>query len=105
MPLRRRSGADELLLKVFTAAPRSRERLKAASLLREWRNPLRQHFLRSGAFSEYLVHQVLRLMIERCESLNLYVRGSRRALRPQLQWVVARLAESYEERQLPRVSL
>ena len=61
--------------------------------------------LRSAAFSEYLVHQVLRLMIERCESLNLYVRGSRRALRPQLQWVVARLAESYEERQLPRVSL
>ena len=105
VPLRRRSGADELLLKVFTPAPRSRERLKAASLLREWRNPLRQHFLRSGAFSEYLVHQVLRLMIERCESLNLHVRGSRRALKPQLQWVIARLAESHEERQLPRVSL
>jgi Putative zinc-binding metallo-peptidase len=106
LPLRRRSGADELLLKVFsTAPPRRRDRLKAASLLREWRNPLRQRVLRSGAFSEYLVHQVLRLMIERCESLNLYVRGSRRALKPQLQWVIARLAESYEERQLPRVSL
>ena len=106
VPLRRRSGADELLLKVFsTAPPRRRDRLKAASLLREWRNPLRQRVLRSGAFSEYLVHQVLRLMIERCESLNLYVRGSRRALKPQLQWVIARLAESHEERQLPRVSL
>jgi Putative zinc-binding metallo-peptidase len=105
MPLRRRSGADELLLKVFTAAPLNRDRPKAASLLREWRNPLRQHFLRSEAFSEYLVHQVLRLMIERCESLNLYVRGPRRSLKPQLQWVIARLAESYEERQLPSVSL
>ena len=31
--------------------------------------------MRSGAFSEYLVHQVLRLMIERCEALDLYVRG------------------------------
>ena len=101
----RRSGADELLLKVFTTAPRDRNRPKAASLLRELRNPLRQQMLRSGTFSEYLVHQVLRLMIERCESLNLYVRGSRRDLKPHLRWVVARLAESYEERQLPRVAL
>jgi hypothetical protein len=104
-PLRRRSGADELLLKVFTAAPRSRDLPKASSVLRELRNPLRQRIVRSGAFSEYLVHEVLRLMIERCESLNLYVRGSRRELRAQLLWVIARLAESYEERQLPRVSL
>src|SRR6202163_246090 len=101
----RRSGADELLLKVFTAAPRIRSRMKASTLLRELRLPLRQQTLRSGAFSEYLVHQVLRLMIERCESLNLYVRSSRRGLRAQLLWVIVRLAEAYEERQLPRVSL
>jgi len=101
----RRSGADELLLKVFTAAPRTRAVPRAASVLREMRNPLRQQILRSGGFSEYLVHQVLRLMIERCESLNLYLRGSRRELKAHLLWVIARLAESYEERQLPRVSL
>jgi hypothetical protein len=101
----RRSAADELLLKVFTAAPRSRNALKTASVLREMRNSLRARILRSGAFSEYLVHQVLRLMIERSEALNLYVRGSRRDLKPQLLWVIARLAESYEDRQLPRVSL
>src|SRR5271156_4564172 len=103
--LPRRSGADELLLKVFTTAPRRRAAPKAASVLREMRISLRQQILRSGAFSEYLVHQVLRLMIERCERLGLYVRGSRRALKPQLQWVIARLAEAYEERQLPKVSL
>lgn len=101
----RRSGADELLLKVFTTAPRTRASPRAASLLRELRSSLRQQILRSGAFSEYLVHQVLRLMIERSESLNLYVRGSRRELKGQLVWVVARLAESYEERKLPRVAL
>jgi hypothetical protein len=103
--LPRRSGADELLLKVFTSAPRTRGHPKAASVLRELRNPLRQQILRTGAFSEYLVHQVLRLMIERCEALNLYVRGPRRELKAHLVWVIARLAESYEERQLPRVSL
>ena len=101
----RRSGADDLLLKVFTATPRGRERPRAATVLREMRHALRQKMVRSGAFSEYLVHQVLRLMIERCESLNLYVRGSRRELRPHLLWAIARLAESFEERQLPHVAL
>jgi hypothetical protein len=101
----RRTGADELLLKVFSAAPRSRSAPKAASVLRELRLSLRQQIVRSGAFSEYLVHQVLRLMIERCESLNLYIRGPRRELKPHLLWVIGRLAESYEERQLPRVAL
>ncbi|MGO9514600.1 MAG: putative zinc-binding metallopeptidase [Steroidobacteraceae bacterium] len=101
----RRSGADELLLKVFTTAPRSRSAPKAARVLRELRQPLRQQIVRSGAFSEYLVHQVLRLMIERCERSNLYIRGTRRELMGHLLWVIARLAESYEERQLPRVAL
>jgi hypothetical protein len=101
----RRSGADELLLKVFTTAPRSRRAPRAASVLREMRNPLRQQIVRSGAFSEYLVHQVLRLMIERCESLNLFIAGPRRELKGHLLWVIAHLAESFEERQLPRVAL
>jgi len=101
----RRSGADELLLEVFTAAPRARPCRKAASLLRELRVPLRRQIVRSGEFSEYLVHQVLRLMIERCESLNLYVRGPRRDVKPQLLSMIARLAESHEVRQLPRVAL
>jgi hypothetical protein len=103
--LPRRSGADELLLKVFTAAPRRQSAPKAASVLREMRNQLRHDIVRSGAFSEYLVHQVLRLMILRSESLDLYLRGPRRELRAHLVWVIARLAESYEERQLPRVAL
>jgi len=103
--LPRRSGADELLLKVFTNVPRTRTAPKAASVVREMRNPLRQQLVDSGAFSEYLVHQVLRLVVHRCESLDLYVRGPRRELKGHLIWLVGRLAESYEERQLPRVAL
>jgi hypothetical protein len=90
---------------VFTTAPRTRSTPKAASVLRDMRVPLRRQIQRSGAFSEYLVHQVLRLMIERCERLGLYVRGSRRELKGQLLWVVGRLAESHEDRKLPRVAL
>jgi len=103
--LPRRSGADELLLKVFTAAPRNRTAPRAATILRELRNPLRQRMVRTGGFSDYLVHQVMRLIIERSEKLNLYVRGPRRELLAHLVWVIARLAESYEERRLPRVAL
>jgi hypothetical protein len=33
------------------------------------------------------------------------VRGPRRELKAHLLWVIARLAESYEERRLPRVAL
>jgi len=61
--------------------------------------------VRTGGFSDYLVHQVMRLIIERSEKLNLYVRGPRRELLAHLVWVIARLAESYEERRLPRVAL
>ena len=101
----RRSAADELLLKVFTAAPARRTAPQAAHAVRVLANPLRRQLVRSGAFSDYLVHQVLRLVIARCETLDLSVRDARRDLRPKLQWVIARLAESYEERQLPRVAL
>src|SRR3984885_3030211 len=42
----RRSGADELLLKVFTTVPRSSRAPKAASVLRDMRNDLRLGIMR-----------------------------------------------------------
>jgi hypothetical protein len=101
----RRSGADELLLSVFSTVPRSRLAPKAASVIREMRGALRQEIVRSGACRVYLVHQVLRLILRRCDALGLYVCGPRRELKPHLIWLIRRLAVSYEERQLPRVAL
>ncbi len=101
----RRSGADELLLKIFTAHPARRSTPRAARVVREMRQGLRRQLVRSGTFSEYLVHQVLRLVIERCDSLDLYLAGPRRELKGHLLWVVGRLARHHEERQLPRVAL
>ena len=103
--LTRRSGADELLLKVYTPVPHSHRALKAASVVRERRAQLRQRIVASGACGDYLVHQILRLIVRRCEALDLYVRGPRRELDAHLLWLVSRLAESYGERQLPRVAL
>ena len=81
----RRSGADELLLKVFTTArTQSAHHAEAPRhVLRELRNPLRQQ---NGADPgrasvNILVHQVLRLIISRCEKHGpVFVRGSRREL-------------------------
>ncbi len=101
----RRSAADPLLSKIFTATPARRGAPKAAHVIRDLAIPLRRQLVRSGAFSDYLVQQILRLVIARCDSLDLRVHGSRRELRTQLRWLIARLAESYEERQLPRVAL
>ena len=101
----RRSGADEWLSRVFTAASARRAAPKAAHTVRALANPLRHQLVRSGAFNDYLVRQILRLVIARCETLDLRVRGSSRELRPKLRWLVAQLAKSYEERQLPRVAL
>ena len=101
----RRSGADELLLQVFTAAPRNAAAPRAASVVREMRAELRQRTVAAGICRDYLVHQILRLIVRRCDALDLYVRGPRRELRAHLTWLVSRLAERYEERQLPRVAL
>jgi hypothetical protein len=103
--LPRRSAADELLLRMFTPAPARPTAPKAAHAIRALANPLRRQLVHSGAYSDYLVRQILRLVIARCETRDLRVRGSLRELRPKLRWLIARLAESYEERQLPRVAL
>ena len=100
-----RSVADESLQRIFTLKPRTRQVLKAASAVREMRRVLRQQIVRSGDCNNYLVHQVLRLIMRRCTVLGLYVRGPRRELKPQLLRLIRRLADSYEERQLPRVAI
>jgi Putative zinc-binding metallo-peptidase len=98
---RRRSGADELLLKVFATAPRTAVTPKAATFVREMRQTLHRAVVDHGDFSEYLVYQVMRLVIERCEELDLYMRGPQVDLKRRLVRVLARLAKSYEERRRP----
>jgi hypothetical protein len=101
----RHSAADELLLRIFTTIPHTRRTPKAASAVREMRGALRQEIVLAGDGSDYLVHQVLRLIVRRCTVLVLYLRGPRRELKPQLLTLIRRLADSYEERQLPRVAI
>ncbi len=101
----RRSLADRWLLRIFTVKARNRLTPRAASVVREMRRALRQEIVGSGDCNNYLVHQVLRLIIRRSAVLGLHIRGPRRELKPQLLQLIRRLADSYEERQLPRVAI
>ncbi len=92
---RRPQLADELILRVFTPTPASASRVRAATLLRRLKQPVRRAVARRLDASEYLVHQVLRILIERCRELGLYARDPVRVARRRIENLVYRIARLY----------
>jgi hypothetical protein len=85
-------GADQYILRVFGPKPATGRRLRAATLIRRLKLPLRRAVAQRLDASEYLVHQVLRLLIEHCEALGLYARDPVRIARPRVERLVYRIA-------------
>jgi hypothetical protein len=85
-------AADEYILRVFGPKPAAGRRMRAATLIRRLKQPLRRAVAQRLDASEYLVHQVLRLLIERCEALGLYARDPVRIARPRVERLVYRIA-------------
>ena len=101
----RRGLAQELLLKAFTV---ERERPRAgrvATLLRREKNPLVEAVSRELGLPSYSVHQILRMLIERCDQLELYVRGSRRDAERNARWILGRVARFYAQGETPHLAL
>lgn len=75
---------DGLLCRTFQRPEQGRrQRLRASTYLRSAKSTIRRSVARRLDVSEYLVHQVLRLVLRRCDELGLQLRGARRhALRP-----------------------
>ncbi len=92
---RRPHLADELILRVFTPTPTSVRCVRAATLLRRVKQPVRRAVARRLDASEYLVHQVLRLLVERCRELGLYARDPVRVARRRIENLVYRIARLY----------
>jgi len=84
--------ADEYILRVFGPRPATGRRMRAATLIRQLKQPLCRSVAQHLDASEYLVHQVLRLLIERCEALGLYARDPVRVARPRVERLVRRIA-------------
>jgi len=87
--------ADEYILRVFSPKPATARRMRAATLIRRLKQPLRRAVAKQLDTSDYLVNQVLRLLIERCQALGLYARDPVRVARHRIERLVSRIARLY----------
>jgi hypothetical protein len=101
----RRGLADELLQRAFTPAPTRRGALRAATLLRWHARPLTALVAHALKVERYSVEQILRMLIERSERLELYVRGNRRDARRYSRWMLERLTGLYSQGETPHLPL
>jgi hypothetical protein len=92
---RSRQEEDDLLRRVFSAEPGPRAR-RASTFLRRLRPRLHDAIAERVGCSEYLVHQVMRVAIRRCDELRLHVHGDARQARRNAEWMLVRLARDLE---------
>jgi hypothetical protein len=77
--------------------------MRASALLRGQKNPLINAVARDLGMERYSVHQILRMLIERSESLTLFVQGSRRDAIRHSRWMLERLARLYSQGETPHL--
>jgi hypothetical protein len=101
-----RSGLpDELLNRIFGTQRPRRTAMRACTLLRANRNPLVNSVARELGMERYSVQQILRMLIERSESLQLFVQGNRRDAIRHSRWMLERLARLYSQGETPQLAL
>jgi Putative zinc-binding metallo-peptidase len=101
----RSEAADGLLLRVFARQPTRRGAIRAASFLRGHRRELLVGAQKVSDADNYTLHQVLRLAIDRSDSMQLYLRGSQRHALPHARWLLGGLARVLGERDRPQLNL
>lgn len=94
---------DELLQRVFGSERPRRAATRAATLLRACKNPLVAGVARTLRMERYSVEQILRMLIERVESLKLFVKGSRRDAIRYSRWMLERIARLYAQGETPHL--
>jgi len=97
--------ADELLRRIFTSERLRKGSVRAASLLRARKNSLITAVARDLVMERYSIQQILRMLIERCDTLKLYVRGNRRDAVAHSRCMLERLASLYSQGETPQLSL
>jgi hypothetical protein len=97
--------ADELLRRIFSPERSRKGAVRASTLLRAQQKQLTNAVARDLAMEPYSVNQILRMLIERCEALKLYVRGSRRDAAGYSRWMLERLTSLYSQSETPQLPL
>ena len=87
-----RSTAETLIARAFRADPRARGAIRAAALVRTLKSRVRRRVSRRLDTSEYLIHQVLRLVIHRSAQEGLAVQGPARVARRRVESLITRIA-------------
>ncbi|HKE43852.1 MAG TPA: putative zinc-binding metallopeptidase [Steroidobacteraceae bacterium] len=88
----RRSNAETLIGRALCADPQARGSIRAAAFVRALKPDVRRRVARKLDTSEYLIHQVLRLIIHRSAQQGLAVHGPARAARRRIEALVTRIA-------------
>jgi hypothetical protein len=85
-------GADALIRRAFTSPAAGDHPRRAARTVRTLKASVTRAVAAELKVSEYLIHQVARLIIQRCQILDLRVRGSERRARRDLRRLARRIA-------------
>jgi hypothetical protein len=101
----RRGLADELLQRAFTPERTRAGAVRATTLLRGDARRLTATVARTLGVERYSVEQILRMLVERAERLQLYVRGNRRDARRYSRWMLERLTGLYSQGETPHLPL
>jgi hypothetical protein len=101
----RRGLTDELLKRIFSEERLRRGAPRAAALLRAQKSTLIDSVSRKLGMERYSVHQILRMLVDRSESLKLFVRGNRRDAIGHSRWMLERLARLYSQGETPHLPL
>jgi hypothetical protein len=83
---------DHHIRRAFAISPATARTMRAATLLRGLRPALLREVAAELGVSHYLIRQVVRLIVQRCEVLGLYVRGSMREARARALRLIRRVA-------------
>ncbi|MBS0417373.1 MAG: putative zinc-binding metallopeptidase [Proteobacteria bacterium] len=101
----RRGLADEILKRIYDTERPRQGALRASSFMRANKNPLIDAVARELDMERYSIHQILRMLIERSESLKLFVRGNQRDALRHTRWMLGRLARLYSQGETPQLRL
>ncbi len=86
---------DEALRRALTATRHDARSVRAATFMRRFKVPMRRAVALRLDVSEYMVHQVMRIVIQRTAELGLFLRGPQRAARGDVERLMLRMARMH----------
>jgi hypothetical protein len=96
---------DLRLKRIFGSHRRGRRRIRASTFVRQCRPQIARFLLRRSRLHPYLVHHVIRTVIQRCQTMNLVVDTSKREAKRAVLGVSERILSDILRRDRERYAL